>query len=195
MNGLILIEGNKSTFKGTIAGHIKDHFNCEVEKGIPKGENSLLKNYKTVEEAQAFLFSFWLKKIEIGYSRLIIFDRTYITPITYNEAFGDENRQFVYISDTQRIEIENMILTLPYALIYLHDTVDNLWHRYINRAYHEIEKTDYINSRDEIKLLNYRYDNYFHNITLLEYLDVNCQKINPQNPDTIEKYILNRLLT
>ncbi len=193
MNGLILVEGNKSTFKSSITNYLKKTFDCEVEKGIPKGNDSLLGAYKYVEDAQVFLYSFWREKLLKAQSKLIVLDRTYITPIVYHGVFSDSSRQFVYVSDEQRIIIENEIKKIPYALIYLHDTADNLWNRYTMRGTHEIEITDFIRNKDELVMLNQKYEVFFRKTTCLDYLDIDCQNSYSQIISSIESYIVTRI--
>ena len=192
--GLVLIEGNKGTFKGTVIGELLKDFQMTVVKGIPKGDPALLCSYKNPTDGGMFLLNFWKEILELSKKEIVITDRGYITSQVYNGTFPDVNRQFVYLNEEQRLELEHEILKNPYALIYLHDTVEKLWDRYTLRGTHDIVKTDFIQSIEELETLDRKFTDYINNKTLLEYLSVNCSEFCPQNPEAIREYIRKRII-
>jgi thymidylate kinase len=192
-NGLILLEGNKSTFKSSIAKELSKCFSCEIVKGIPKGQRSLLSNYNGNSDAQQFLESFWKEIIEIGRNKLVIVDRTYITPIVFRGAFREEMRDFVFIDNDQRIRIEQHIMKLPYVLLFFNDVPENIWNRYNERGTHDNPQTDYIKDIDEISLLNKRYEHFMKRETLLDYYPVECQSFGTLVFNDIKNYIISHM--
>ena len=191
--GLILIEGNKGTFKGTLIEELKKYYNFRVIKGIPKGEKSLLKSYDNHHDATKYLFDFWTEIIKLSEKELVVTDRTYISNMVYLGTFTDEDRQFVYLTTEQRKKLETSIKKIPYVLIYLHDTVETLWDRYTLRGTHDILKTDFIQNIEEIEELNRKYDYFMNKETLLDKLDIDCNSFHPQNPKIVKKYLNEKL--
>ena len=192
--GIVFIEGNKGTFKGTVIGELLKDYQMTVVKGIPKGDPALLNSYKNPLDGGMFLLNFWKEILRMSEKEIIITDRCYMSNQVYNGTFPDVNRQFVYLSEEQRLELEHEILKNPYALIYLHDTIEKLWDRYTLRGTHDIVKTDFIQSIDEIKTLNEKFEDFISNKTILDYLSVDCSEFCPQNPEIIRRYLRERTI-
>lgn len=195
VNGIIMLEGNKGTFKTTIAKQLSAIYKCEIIKGIPKGESSLIKNYATEKDAQSYLCEFWDNILIQAQSKLIITDRTYATPIAFHGVFHDSNREFIFVNKKQHLQIEKKILQIPYAFIFLSDDSKRIWERYTNRGVNVIATTDFIRNISEIELLNERFEYFFDNCTQLDYCRIDCQQINPSNPQGIVDYIDKRIIS